>query len=307
MDNNPLKVLITGGTGFVGGYLLDKLNEDSTRCIVTTRNAARARKKLGNRIVDAVEWQDANRPPELSSHEDIDAVVNLMGDNVAARWTAKKKQAIRESRIVGTRRLVDAILARPRKPRVFVSASAVGYYPDEGDRVITEESPPCDRFLSDICRDWELETERLQGHDIRIVILRIGIVLGKGGGAIGSLLPLFKWCLGGPLGSGRHYMPWIHVKDVAGLIHWAIHNEPAQGVYNATAPNPVTNREFTKAFARAVGRPAFLPAPRFGVRLVAGEFANELFMSQRVVPEAALSDGFQFEFTGIDAALKDII
>jgi uncharacterized protein (TIGR01777 family) len=231
-----------------------------------------------------------------------------MGESIAeGRWTKKKKQRIRDSRVEGTRKLVDAFIVSGQLPKAFVSASAIGFYGDSGESIADETHAPGHGFLTDVCTQWESEAMRLQDHGVRVVCLRIGIVLGDGGGAMEKMVPLFRWGLGGKLGDGKQWMAWIHVDDLVSLIVWALENDSVSGPVNATAPNPVRNRKFTKVLAQAVGRPAFLPVPKFGVRMLAGEFANSLFFSQRVVPAAALAKGFQFQFSDLRQAIEDIL
>lgn len=299
-----MSVLITGGTGFVGQRLIDRLDQP----VVTSRSRERAMAKLSGRVRDVIEWSPLQEPLRLPAEHSFSAVVNLMGDSIAeGRWTEAKKQSIRDSRVEGTRRLVQAIVDAPVKPDVLVSASAVGYYGDAGDDVVTEEYRKADGFLADVSAEWEQAADEIASHGVRVVKLRIGIVLGAEGGALEKLVPLFKTGMGGRLGSGKQYFPWIHVDDLVGLITWAIDNANAEGVYNAAAPNPVRNAEFTKQLAGAVGRWAVLPVPRFAVRTALGEFADSLFNSQRVVPQRALADGFEFRWPELRPALDAIV
>jgi uncharacterized protein (TIGR01777 family) len=194
-----------------------------------------------------------------------------------------------------------------KKPEVFVSASAVGFYGDPGDGEVSESHPMGEGYLPEICKEWEDAADQMSALGVRVVKLRIGIVLGADGGALEKMIPLFKLGLGGKLGSGKQWFPWIHVEDLAGMIQWAIETPTANGVYNATAPNPVTNGQFTNALAKSLGRWAILPAPKFGLRIALGEFANSLFFSQRVIPQRAVAEGYDFQFPELDAALSDIV
>jgi uncharacterized protein (TIGR01777 family) len=209
--------------------------------------------------------------------------------------------------VIGTRHLVPGIAQAARKPRVLVSASAVGYYGDRGDEELTETAPPAHDFLADVCVEWEREAHAARSSGVKVVTARTGIVLGAGGGALAKMLTPFKLGAGGPLGNGRQWMPWVHVADLARLyVHAADHGE-IDGAMNAVAPNPVRNSEFTRALGRQLHRPAFMPAPYIGLRVLFGEFAQVLFASQRVIPKVALDTGFVFQYPDIAAALREIL
>ncbi len=256
-----MSILITGGTGFVGRRLIAKLNH----CVVTSRNAARAKAALGDQVDDVIEWNSPSEPLALPPQLQLSAVVNLMGESIAeGRWTNAKKKLIRSSRVDATKRLVESILQLESPPAVIVSASAVGIYGDCGDDVVTEERKPATGFLAEICRDWEQATAPLTAAGIRVCNLRIGIVLGADGGALEKLIPLFKLGMGGKLGSGRQFIPWIHIDDLVALIQWLINTPDVSGPVNASSPNPVRNSEFTKALAHS-GQPT-CDCSRSGVR-----------------------------------------
>ncbi|MFM8985878.1 MAG: TIGR01777 family oxidoreductase [Planctomycetia bacterium] len=299
-----MKALVTGATGFVGPRLLRLLD----RPIVVSRNPDRARASVGHLAERIVRWDPMEGPPPAEAFEGVDAVLHLAGESVAeGRWTAAQKNRIRDSRVLGTRHLVQGITQTARKPSVLVSASAVGYYGDRGDEELTESARPADDFLARVCVDWEREAVAAEKAGVRVVTARTGIVLGAGGGALAKMLTPFKLGGGGPLGNGRQWMPWIHVADLARLYVHAAETGSIQGAMNAVAPHPVRNSEFTKALGRALHRPAFIPAPYFGLRLLFGEFAQVLFASQRVIPRVALDSGFVFQFPEIAAALREIL
>lgn len=301
---NAMSTLVTGATGFVGRRLLHELGP----CTICSRNAQRAKKNLGSRIENALQWDPIKENLDLSVQPRFDSVINLMGEPIAeGRWTDAKKKRIRDSRVVGTRKLVDAILASGSLPKSFVSASAVGIYGDCGDTIVDETHPHGSGFLVEVCEEWEKEAARLGDHGVRVVNLRIGIVLGRDGGALAQLVPIFRWGLGGKLGNGKQWIPWIHVTDLVSLIVWGVSANTVSGPVNASAPNPVRNSELTRELAKQLKRPAFLPVPKLGVRVAVGEFANSLFDSQRVVPEVALSHGFHFQFSELSTAIKDVL
>ncbi len=299
-----MRALVTGATGFIGPHLLALLD----RPVVLSRNAERARQALSKYQVEAYAWDPLAGPPPAQSLEGVEAVFHLAGESVASgRWTARQKKRIRESRELGTRNLIEALRQMRQPPKVLVSASAVGYYGSRGDEVLDESAPPGNDFLAYVCVAWEREAQRAAELGIRVVCLRTGIVLGPEGGALKKMLLPFKLGLGGPLGNGRQWMPWIHVGDLAALYVHSAKQSSVSGPVNGAAPNPVRNREFTEALAAAVNRHAVLPAPYFALRVLLGEFAKVLFESQRTVPQAALASGFQFQHTEIAPTLAAIV
>ncbi|MCL4137648.1 UNVERIFIED_CONTAM: hypothetical protein GTU68_016616 [Idotea baltica] len=302
-----MSLLITGGTGFVGRRFLATIDETEVTAI--TRNTTSAQKTLGSLAQHFLPWPPDQESLSLPKDIQFKQVINLMGEPIAeGRWTAAKKKRIFDSRVLGTRKLVDGLLASGNPPEVFVSTSAIGIYGDSGEAIVDEDHAAAeDLFKSDLCAAWEAEAMRLADHGTRVVCLRLGIVLGDGGGALEKMMPIFKLGIGGKLGSGKQWMSWIHIDDLVNLINWSLQNDQAAGPINATAPNPVRNSDFTKALAAAVKRPAFLPAPWFALRAVFGEFANSLFYSQRVIPKAATELGFKFKFENIHPAISDVV
>ena len=238
LTDNMMKTLVTGGTGFVGNKLLSKLNKPG----IVTRNASRARDKVGGDAGQFIEWDPTSGQVDFGNSFDYSAVVNLMGESIAeGRWTDEKKRRIRDSRVLGTQNLVDSLLRADKLPDVLVSASAVGFYGDPGEDIVTEQHEVGDGFLPNVCQEWEAEALRIADHGVRVVLIRIGIVLGKEGGALEKMLPLFRFGLGGKLGSGKQWMPWVHVDDLVNLMLWSINTPSVSGPVNAVAPNPVRN------------------------------------------------------------------
>lgn len=296
-----MKALVTGATGFIGRRLLPWLKWP----VVLTRDPEHAKTALTN--VEIHRWDPETGPPPAEAFHGVDAVFHLAGESVAAgRWSAGRKQQIRDSRVLGTRNLVAALAGLKERPALLVSASAIGYYGDRGDETLDEEAPPGNDFLAGVCQEWEAEANRAAALGIRVVTPRFGIVLGKGGGALKRMLPPFKLGLGGRLGSGRHWMSWIHIDDLIGLLLYAGQRH-ISGPMNAVAPNPVTNREFTTELARALRRPAVFPVPEFALKLAFGEMAGVLLASQRVVPAVAQRTGYRFQYPELSPALGDVL
>lgn len=301
-EGSRVKFLITGATGFVGSRLCDVLVASGHQVVALSRHPERA----GHiPAVDVFGWNPAE-PPPADAFRGVDAVVHLAGESVSGRWTAAKKAEIERSRVLGTKSLVEAIGRLYRRPKVLISASAIGYYGDRADEVLHEASTPGDDFLAGVCRAWEEAAVAVESHGVRCVRLRIGLVLGRHGGALGTLVPLFRSGLGGRLGRGGQWWSWIHIDDVAGMVEFFANRDVA-GPINATAPEPVRQREFASALGRAVGRLAIFPAPALALRLVLGEFATELLASRRVVPQAALDAGYTFRYSNLGAALDDLV
>jgi len=300
-----MAIVIAGGTGFLGKALAHALIADGETVIVLTRNASSSAGIPGRPI----EWNPNGTTGAWASVVNgATAVINLAGESIAGkRWSAEQKKRILDSRVHATRSLVQAIAAAGAPPPVFVSGSAVGYYGPLGDEIATEDRAPGTDFLANVCVTWEQEAARASSSRTRVVMIRTGLVLERDGGALPQMLPPFRFGVGGPVGSGRQYWPWIHRQDWIDLVRFAIRTTSASGPINVTAPNPVTNADFARALGRALHRPSLLPAPGFALKLLLGEMADALLLSgQRAVPAKAEHLGYQFAFTDVDAALRRI-
>ena len=299
-------VLVSGGTGFIGSRVCTALHEQGDTVHVLSRNPTRAATKLKSaRAVYGWNPETEKLPSEATS--DVKAVVHLAGETIAGRWNSEKKRRIRDSRILSTRNLVESFAGLPTKPDVLVCASAIGYYGDSGDEHFTEMSPAGTDFLAEVCQEWETEAQKADAFGIRVVMVRIGLVLGLGGGLLTQVLPPFKMGIGGILGSGRQWMSWIHVDDVVGIVMHALENEEIRGPLNATAPVPVRNVEFTKTLGTVLRRPTLFPVPTFGLRLLMGEFADFVVLSQNVLPEKTEVSGYEFHHRTLESALRDLL
>ena len=324
-----MRIVIAGGSGFLGRPLAAALTADGHDVVTLTRVAPAPRganrstkpsafaeasadgRSLGGgwSAERSVPWiPDGSTGPWAAQIDAAGAVVNLAGESIAGRrWTAAHKQRILDSRVQATRSLVAAIRGAATPPPVFVSGSAVGYYGPLGDEIVTEETRPGSDFLAGVCVQWETEAARAASDRTRVVGIRTGLVLERNGGALPEMLPPFRFGAGGPVGSGRQYWPWIHRTDWIALVQWVLRRPDASGVFNATAPNPVTNADFARALGRAMHRPAFMPAPAFALRLMLGEMADALLLSgQRAVPARAEHLGFRFRYAHVDEALRAI-
>ena len=293
------RILISGASGPIGTALVASFGPLGIEVVRLARGAARN--------AGQVSW-DPLAPLSPAAVSGFDAVVHLAGESVVGRWTAEKKKAIRDSRVLGTRHLVAALAQAEVKPRVLVCASAVGFYGDRGDELLREESPSGQGFLPEVCREWE-DASRIAGDaGIRTVNIRIGLVLSAKGGALAKLLTPFKLGLGGRIGSGQQWWSWIHVDDIVGGIHHAMRSESLAGAVNLVAPNPVRNAEFTRVLASVLGRPAFFPVPEFALRMAFGKMAaGELLLSsQRTEPGKLLAEGYEFRFRELRGALANL-
>lgn len=301
-----MKVLVTGATGFVGKILVRQLVQGGHEVVILTRNVANAALNLGSKNCKYFLWSDTNQAPPAEAFVNIDGVINLLGESIAdKKWDDAQKRKIHDSRVNGTTQLVKTISTLSHKPKVFVSTSAVGIYGNREDEDVTESSKEGNDFLATVCKDWEDAAMKAQAFASRVVIIRVGVVLGRGGGALKKMLPIFKLGGGGPLGTGRQYMSWIHVEDLAAMYVEALKNENIQGPYNGTAPYPATNKEFTKALGRALKRPTFAPAPAFVMKLVFGEMSQMLLEGQKVLPLKFKDQKFRYRYPTLEMALKD--
>lgn len=283
-----MHVVVSGGTGFIGKHLVKHLLGRGHSVSVISRDP--------QRVAGMFDGKAAGCTLETLPAK-FEGVINLAGATLDKRWTAARKREILDSRVEVTRTLSEAAAARGA--RAFVSGSAIGYYGERGDESCTEETAPGSDFLADVCVKWEQAAQR---DDLRVALVRTGLVVHRSGGALAVMLPLFRWLLGGRLGNGRQYWSWVHVDDIVALFTFALEND-VSGPLNGAAPNPVTNREFTRALAKAVHRPVSLPVPSFSLRLLYGEMADMLLHGQKVLPERTTSLGFEFKYTQLDNAL----
>jgi uncharacterized protein len=306
-----MRVFVTGGTGLIGTRLVKRLESRGDQVVVLTRRPAAARELFGAGVT-AVEGDPVSPGDWMAQAAACDGVINLAGENLfARRWNAAFKQLLVDSRVKSTHNVAQALIGAPRhkdgEAKVLVSTSAIGIYGPHGDEELTEDSPSGADYLAKLCLDWEQAAEPAGAAGIRTAVVRVGVVLDKNGGALAKLLTPFKLGAGGPVGSGKQWMSWIHHVDLVSLFLLALDNSNANGPLNGTAPNPVTNGDFSKALGRALHRPAFLPTPGFALRLALGEVADVITEGQRVLPNRSLGLGMQYRFPAIDAALADIV
>lgn len=301
-----MRALVTGATGLVGRRLCKRLARDGASIVVLARDPLKAKRLLGDGVT-ALAWSD-DRPVPKGALEGVDVVFHLAGEPVAdKRLDDARRKLVKESRVRGTRAVVDAIAAATTKPSALVCASATGFYGDRGDDLLEETAPRGGDFLAEVCTAWEAEAAKAEDAGVRAVSVRIGIVLDPEGGALAKMLPPFKLGVAGRLGDGRQWMPWIHAEDVVGILTLAANDASLRGPVNATAPGVVTNAELTRVLAKVLSRPAFLPVPRFGLRLAFGDLADALLASQRVLPTAATRAGYTFLFPELEPALRDLL
>jgi uncharacterized protein len=297
-----MRLVVTGATGFIGTPLCARLIEQGHTLTLFTRGSPR---DAGSASKRWIHWTPGSLREWGTALNGADGVINLAGEPIAEKkWTHLQRHRIETSRVDGTNSLVQAIARAAVRPKFLISASAVGYYGPRGDETVTEETPPGDDFLSFVCREWEEEAKKAEELGLRVARLRTGIVLGSGGGALAKMVEPFKFYVGGALGSGQQWMSWIQLEDHIRLILELIENTQASGALNATAPNPVRNKEFCQTLGKVLHRPCWAPVPGFALRLVLGDMADMLLTGQRVVPAAAQKLGFQFRYPTLEEALR---
>lgn len=302
-----MKVVISGATGFLGRPLVASLVRDGHEVVVLSRGLADAQRKLGPQVT-VRQWDARGQGPWAAEIDGADAVVHLAGESVGAkRWTAAQKQRILDSRVESGHALVEAIRAATTKPSVLVSASGVDYYAEQGNAEVVESDPSGDDFLARVCVAWEGAVQPAAELGVRVACLRTGIVLGEHGGALERMLTPYRFFVGGPLGSGRQWVPWIHVDDVVGLYRFVLDTPTASGPINATAPNPVRMSEFARTLGKVLGRPSLFPVPAFVLGAVVGEFAYYLVTGKRAVPRKAEELGYRFQYPTVEGALRAVL
>ena len=299
-----MKVAITGASGFIGSYLADRLWNQHHHLVLLSRKPPRETHVTKQ---DWVSWDPGTADGWEQSLDGVDGIFNLAGEPIAAkRWSDAEKERIRSSRVESTKALVHAIAKAKEKPKFLINASAVGYYGPRGDETITEDSGPGNDFLSRVCVAWEEEARKAEAYGVRVVLVRTGIVLDQGKGALAKMVPPFKFFAGGPLGSGNQWMPWIHIEDQIGLLLFLLQNQNARGPFNATAPNPVTMAEFGKTLGDVLNRPSWATVPAGVLTLLVGEMAEMLLNGQRAVPQKALKLGYEFRYSTLMPALQSL-
>lgn len=295
-----MKVAVSGATGLIGTALRESLVADGHQVLALTRH---------DRLppLETITWDVDHGRFDAGALEGVDAVVHLAGEPIAQRWNDARKKAIRESRVKSTRLLVEGLKSLKTKPRVLVSASAIGLYGDRGDEELVETSPPGEGFLAETCQAWEQAAMEAMGLGIRTAVIRTGILLSTRGGALKKMLLPFRLGAGGPVGSGNQWMSWVHIDDHIRALRFILDKDDLMAAVNVTAPNPVQNRAFGKALGRAVSRPALLPTPAFALKLIFGEMASILLEGQRVLPKKLLDNGYRFRFPELGPALSDLL
>lgn len=305
IKGEKMKVLVTGATGFVGKRVVNQLLEGGDEVVVLTRNVPKAALTLGSKC-KYFQWLDTTTPPAAEAFHGVDGIIHLMGEGIAdKKWDDNQKRKIFESRIKSTKNLLETVKGLTDKPKVLVSTSAVGIYGSRQNEDITETSSLGNDFLANVCKDWEREANKATDQGIRVVIIRTGVVLGRNGGALKKMLPIFKLGAGGPVGTGKQYMSWIHIDDLAAMYLEALKNPAIKGPLNGTAPYPVTSAEFAKVLGKTLKRPAFAPAPAFALKLVFGEMSVVLLEGQKVLPLKFKEVKFRYRYPTLEMALKE--
>jgi uncharacterized protein (TIGR01777 family) len=297
-----MKILITGGTGFIGRELCKALRESGHQLTVLSRKPETVATLCGTEV------KAISKLDELSANAMFDAIINLAGEGIAdARWSPARKQVLLDSRVKVTEQLIAFIDRAQKKPGVLISGSAVGYYGNQGATELDESSAFDDGFSNKLCADWEAAAEQAKAYGVRLCIIRTGLVIGAKGGFLKRMLLPFKLGLGGRLGDGSQWMSWIHMKDYIRILQLALETSKLEGIFNATAPHPVSNDQFTRCLAKILNRPAFLPVPAFALSILMGEMSELLLGGQRVLPKRLQQENFKFEFTTLEKALRDVL
>ncbi len=302
-----MKLVITGGTGFVGRVLVERLIKDNYSLVLLVRNLERARHIFSNKDIDIVPYVATESGSWQGSIDGCDAVINLAGEPISRRWNDQYKQLILESRQLGTRKIVEAIGKAQKKPTLLINASAVGYYGTSQTESFDENSQPGDDFLSQVCQKWEAEAKNVTKIGTRLLILRFGIVLGSGGGALAKMVASFNLFAGGPIGTGNQWMSWIHILDLVELIVFGLEHPEMEGCFNATTTNQVHMREFCSTLGKALNRPCWLPVPGIALELILGEGAVIVLQGQKVLPKRTVESGFTFDYPLLEEALEQIL
>jgi len=298
-----MRVLVTGASGLIGSAVCDALLARGDALVGLTRDPERAR--ATNPTITWHAWNPALERPPAEALEGVDRVINVIGEEINQRWTEEAKRRIRDSRVQATRNLVQAISSADPRPKVLVSQSAVGYYGDRGDAIVDEETAAGSSFDAGVCVDWEAEAREAKNAGLRVIVTRSAPILDKRAGLLKQLLPPFKLGLGGPIAGGSQYLPWIHIDDEVRILLWALDDERVSGTINASAPEPVTNREFSRTLGRVLRRPAVMPVPKLAVAVMrGGELADTVAGGQRVIPRRALDLGFEFRYRELEPALR---
>lgn len=304
LGGGQMKILVAGGTGFIGKPLLAQLNQEGYEIVLLTRNKSSVPPSL-QKIAAAESWDAKSPAPWEKEMDDAEAVINLVGEPIAnKRWSASQKEKLVKSRIEAARALIHAMQNAPRKPKVFINASAVGYYGNVAEGELTEDCPKGEGFLADTCGEWEGEAQKARELGVRTVLLRIGIVLDQRGGALAKMLFPFQCFMGGPLGSGKQWVSWIYIQDVIGIILFALKNESLSGPVNAVSPAPVRMKEFCAELGKAIHRPSWIPVPAFILKILLGEMSEMLLGGQKVIPQKLLNSGYPFGFSKLDQAFQ---